>query len=87
MIALDGALLLHRPLKDWYMIRLKVCVCAAVLSQLCGCASNVDVSPSRAISQDINATHQLGPTSLRPGQSKTEGTIEPPPWRLEERQQ
>jgi hypothetical protein len=69
----------------WPMVRLNVCFYAAALTVLWGCASNVDVSPSRAISQDVNATHQLGPTSLRPGQSKTEGTIEPPPWRLEER--
>jgi hypothetical protein len=68
------------------MTRLNACLCAAALSVVCGCASYTDVSPSSAISQDINATHQLGPTSLRPGQSKTEGTIEPPPWRLEEQQ-
>jgi hypothetical protein len=66
------------------MIGPNVCLCAAGLAVLCGCASNVDVPLARGISQDINATHQLGPTSLRPGRNQSDGTVEPPPWRLEE---
>ncbi len=65
------------------MMRLNVCLCATGLAVLCGCA-DVDVPPERGISQDINATHQQGPTSLRPGQSQINQPVEPAPWRLEE---
>ncbi len=65
------------------MIRLNVCLGSMALAVLCGCAA-VDVSPARGISQDIEATHQPGATSLRPGETRHNEPVEPAPWRLEE---
>lgn len=66
------------------MIRWHVCFFAIALAPLYGCASAVDVPPARGISQDISATHALGPSSLRPGRSQSNNAAEPAPWRLEE---
>ena len=63
------------------MVRSSLLLLAAVLVTLGGCASDVDVPPSRGISQDIEATRQLGPTSLRPGQSQRNLPATPAPWR------
>jgi hypothetical protein len=71
------------PEKGWHMIRVNVYLCATALAVLCGCA-DVDVPPARGISQDIEATHQPGATSLRPGQSQHNEPVEREPWRLEE---
>jgi hypothetical protein len=62
------------------MIGKTLCPFAVVLVLLGACA-DVDVPPERGISQDINATLQPAPTSLRPGWSQT-NLPEPAPWRL-----
>jgi hypothetical protein len=53
----------------------------AVAFVLLGACADVDVPQERAISQDINASFQQAPTSLRPGWSQT-NLLEPAPWRL-----
>jgi hypothetical protein len=62
------------------MTRPAVCLWAAALAVLCGCA-DVDIPPERGISQDIGAAHQQGPTSLYPGQTERNPPIKATPWR------
>ena len=64
------------------MIRSTACLCVAAFVALGACA-DVDVPPQRGISQDIDAAHQQGPTSQRPGQTERNLPAEPMPWRLD----
>jgi len=62
------------------MVRPTIWLCAASLALLAACA-DVDVPPQRGISQDIDAAHQQGPSSLHPGQTERNPPIKATPWR------
>jgi hypothetical protein len=65
------------------MIKLvSICLFVGAAAALTACAgSNVDYSQQRAISQDIDASFDAGPTSLKPGGYRYEpnGAV---PWRI-----
>ncbi|HEV2549782.1 MAG TPA: hypothetical protein VGU20_20880 [Stellaceae bacterium] len=53
----------------------------------CDGAREVDYRPSRGISADIAATHEMGATSLRRGMTTEEEPLGAMPWQLGERHQ
>ena len=59
-------------------------VLAGVTGALAGRAGpDIDYSPSRAISADIDAVHDTGPTSLYPGEAPRDEPNGAFPWRIE----
>jgi hypothetical protein len=62
----------------------------AALALLGGCgdsAREVDYTPQRGISADIDAARLAGPTALRPGMAARGEPLGAFPWRLDERHQ
>jgi hypothetical protein len=64
-------------------------VTVALLGFVAACdgAREVDYRPSRGISADIDATHEVGATSLRRGMTTETEPLGAMPWRLGERHQ
>jgi hypothetical protein len=57
---------------------------AGAIVTLVGCAgADPDVSRSRAISEDIDAVYDTGPTSLYPGKNPRDEPDGAYPWRID----
>ena len=69
--------------------RLLAMLAATTLILVGGCdgAREVDYRPSRGISADIAATHEMGATSLRRGMTTEEEPLGAMPWQLGQRHQ
>jgi len=64
----------------WHCIPLIVGATVALAACTGG---DIDVSQQRAISEDINAAYDRGPTSLNPGENAREEPEGAYPWRIE----
>lgn len=63
---------------NWHWMSLIVGATAA----LTACAGDIDYSQQRAISEDIDAAYDRGPTSLNPGENPRDEPEGAYPWRI-----
>jgi hypothetical protein len=62
-------------------------VAAVLVAGCAGGASDVDYTPERGISADIEATHESNPQLLKHGQIEHDEPYDAFPWRLDQRHQ
>ncbi len=62
----------------WFGMSLVVSATVA----LTACAGDIDYSQQRAISEDIDAAYDNGPTSLNPGENPRDEPEGAYPWRI-----